>query len=58
MGEIFKGEITKLGAFEKQQPPFDMKNPYMAKVVVNKELHKAGNRSCIHIEFDISQSGE
>uniref|UniRef100_T2MGU1 NADPH--cytochrome P450 reductase n=1 Tax=Hydra vulgaris TaxID=6087 RepID=T2MGU1_HYDVU len=57
VGQIFKGEITKLGALDKQQPPFDIKNPYMAKVVVNRELHKGGNRSCMHIEFDINQSG-
>lgn len=23
---------------------------------VNRELHKSGNRSCMHIEFDISNS--
>lgn len=33
-----------------------MKNPYLAKVIVNKELHKSGDRSCMHIEFDIDGS--
>lgn len=36
--------------------PFDAKNPFLAPVKVNKELHKAGDRSCMHIEFDISGS--
>jgi len=36
--------------------PFDVKNPYLAKVVVNRELHKSGDRSCMHIEFDIEGS--
>lgn len=36
--------------------PFDAKNPYLAPVKVNRELHKGGDRSCMHIEFDISGS--
>lgn len=36
--------------------PFDAKNPYLAKVVINDELHKSGDRSCRHIEFDISEA--
>lgn len=55
--KIFKGEITKLGAFANQRPPYDAKNPYMADLVVNREIHKGGERSCMHIEIDISNSG-
>lgn len=55
--KIFKGEITKLGSFAKQRPPYDAKNPYMANVAVNRELHKGGDRSCMHIEIDIKDSG-
>ena len=29
----------------------------MANVAVNRELHKAGDRSCMHIEIDIADSG-
>ena len=36
--------------------PFNQKNPYLAPVIVNRELHKGGDRSCMHIEFDITDS--
>lgn len=36
--------------------PFDAKNPFLAQIKVNRELHKGGDRSCLHIEFDISGS--
>lgn len=36
--------------------PFDAKNPYLAPMILKRELHKAGDRSCMHIEFDISGS--
>lgn len=36
--------------------PFDMKNPFLAAVKTNRELHKTGERSCMHIEFDINGS--
>jgi len=36
--------------------PYDAKNPYLAPVSVNRELHKGGDRSCMHIEFDIAGS--
>ncbi|KAL1452216.1 hypothetical protein WDU94_006512 [Cyamophila willieti] len=39
-----------------QVRPFDVKNPYLAPILVNRELYKEGNRSCMHIEFDISDS--
>ncbi|XP_060572086.1 NADPH--cytochrome P450 reductase-like [Ruditapes philippinarum] len=54
--KVFKGEIARLRSFENQRPPFDAKNPYLAPVKVNRELHKSGDRSCMHIEFDISGS--
>lgn len=33
-----------------------MKNPFLAPVRVNRELHKGGDRSCMHIELDIADS--
>ncbi|XP_053625565.1 NADPH--cytochrome P450 reductase-like isoform X2 [Plodia interpunctella] len=36
--------------------PFDANNPFLAQIIINKELHKGGNRSCLHLEFDISNS--
>lgn len=54
--KVFSGEIARINSFKVQKPPYDMKNPLLAKVIVNKELHKAGDRSCMHIELDISNS--
>ncbi len=37
--------------------PFDAKNPFLAPVSVNRELHREGSdRSCMHIEFDTTGS--
>lgn len=37
--------------------PFDAKNPYLAPVKMNRELHgPTSDRSCMHIEFDIEGS--
>lgn len=37
--------------------PYDAKNPYLAPVKVNRELHgPTSERSCMHIEFDIEGS--
>ncbi|XP_071178692.1 NADPH--cytochrome P450 reductase-like isoform X1 [Mytilus galloprovincialis] len=54
--KIYTGEIARLGSFTNQKLPYDAKNPYLAPVRVNRELHKGGDRSCLHIEFDISGS--
>lgn len=53
---IFHGEVARLGAYDNQRGPFDAKNPFLAQVVVNRELHKGGDRSCMHIEMDITGS--
>ena len=56
--KIFNGEISKVGAFTTQKPPYDAKNPFLAQVKINRELHSGGSdRSCMHIELDISGSG-
>lgn len=36
--------------------PFDAKNPYLAPILVNRELHGGGERSCMHIELNIEGS--
>ncbi|XP_061395304.1 NADPH--cytochrome P450 reductase [Musca vetustissima] len=53
---IYTGEIARLHSMQNQRPPFDAKNPFLATVVVNRELHKGGGRSCMHIELDIEGS--
>lgn len=36
--------------------PYNTKNPFLATMTVNRELHKGGDRSCMHIELDITGS--
>ncbi|KAL8560658.1 hypothetical protein ACOMHN_052674 [Nucella lapillus] len=54
--EVFTGEVTRIRSLAEQKPPFDVKNPYLALLTVNRELHKGGDRSCMHIDLDISGS--
>ncbi|KAF1760285.1 hypothetical protein GCK72_008532 [Caenorhabditis remanei] len=54
---LFKGEFGRLGAYERPRPPFDVKNPYLATIAVNDELHtEHSDRSCRHIEFSVEGS--
>ncbi|XP_011496743.1 PREDICTED: NADPH--cytochrome P450 reductase isoform X2 [Ceratosolen solmsi marchali] len=55
--KVYSGEIARLHAFKNQRAPFDAKNPFLAPVKINRELHgSSSNRSCMHIEFDIDGS--
>ncbi|VBB28970.1 unnamed protein product [Acanthocheilonema viteae] len=55
--KLFTGEYGRLGSFEKQRPPFNQKNPFIATVSVNHELHGiSSDRSCRHIEFIINEA--
>ncbi|GFU19605.1 NADPH--cytochrome P450 reductase, partial [Nephila pilipes] len=53
--KLFTREISRLNSYRNQRPPYDMKNPYLSTILVNKELYK-GSRSCMHIELDISDA--
>lgn len=53
---IYTGEVARLHSLTNQRPPFDAKNPYLAPIKVNRELHKSGDRSCMHVEFDLEGS--
>jgi len=53
---IYTGEVARLNSLSNQRPPFDQKNPYLAPMTVNRELHKSGGRSCMHVEFDLEGS--
>nr|AUX13058.1 NADPH-cytochrome P450 reductase [Apolygus lucorum] len=53
---VYTGEVARLYSFVNQRPPFDLKNPFLAPIKVNRELNKGGDRSCMHIEFDIEGS--
>lgn len=54
--KTFTGEPSKIGSLRNQKPPFDPKNPFLATVIVKRELHKGGSRSCLHIELDLTDS--
>lgn len=54
--KIYTGEVARLHSYTNQRPPFDAKNPFMSKLTLNKELHQGGDRSCMHIELDITNS--
>ncbi|EEB11242.1 NADPH--cytochrome P450, putative [Pediculus humanus corporis] len=53
---VFTGEVARLQSLKNQRPPYDAKNPFLSQIKVNRELHTGGDRSCMHIEFDIEGS--
>ncbi|CAF5129125.1 unnamed protein product, partial [Rotaria sp. Silwood1] len=54
---VFTDEIGRLKSYERQKPPFDIRNPYLAPVVGSRELFQNGcARSCLHLELDISNT--
>ncbi|CAF4304559.1 unnamed protein product, partial [Didymodactylos carnosus] len=56
-GTIFTGEVGRLKSYEKQKPPFDLRNPFLAPVLENRELFKPDClRSCLHLELDLAKS--
>jgi NADPH-ferrihemoprotein reductase len=54
--KVFKGEVSRLNSYQRQRPPFDSKNPFLAPVNVNRNLFKNTDRKCLHIELDITGS--
>ncbi|TRZ01494.1 hypothetical protein DNTS_025938 [Danionella cerebrum] len=56
MNQVFTGEMGRLKSFQTQKPPYDLKNPFLASVTVNRKLNKGGNRHLMHIELDITSS--
>ncbi|XP_054155294.1 NADPH--cytochrome P450 reductase-like [Oppia nitens] len=54
--QIFTGEVSQLHSLSSQRPPFTSKNPFLAKVLVNRELYKNDNRCCLHIELSLDRS--
>ena len=36
--------------------PYNSKNPFLSQVQVIRELHNGGDRSCMHVEMNISGS--
>lgn len=56
LDRLYTGEVARLHSLANQRPPFDAKNPYLAPIKVNRELHKSGGRSCMHVELDLEGS--
>lgn len=54
--KVYKGELSAR-ALLGTKGIHDAKNPYMAPVSKAKELFTAGERTCVHLEFDIEGSG-
>ncbi|XP_037798527.1 NADPH--cytochrome P450 reductase-like [Penaeus monodon] len=56
--QLYTGELARLNSLKigSQKPPFDSKNPFMAEIVVNRELFNGGERNCMHIELDVEGS--
>lgn len=55
--KVYTGEVARLRSYITQRPPFDVKNPYMSPIKVNKNIHNEGSgRHCMHIEVDIEGS--
>uniref|UniRef100_A0A914H0M9 NADPH--hemoprotein reductase n=1 Tax=Globodera rostochiensis TaxID=31243 RepID=A0A914H0M9_GLORO len=54
---LFTGEFGRIGAYERQRPPFEPKNPFLATIAVNRELHlPSSDRSCRHVEFSVDKA--
>ncbi len=55
--KLYTGEPARLRSYITQRPPFDVKNPYMAPITVNRALHSSeSDRHCMHIEIGIKDS--
>lgn len=54
---LFRGEPKRLHSLENQNPPYDMRNPFMAPITVNRPLHSPeSDRYAFHIDVNIADS--
>ena len=55
--KLYTGEPARLRSFITQRAPFDVKNPFMAPITINRNLHGPDSgRHCMHIEVSIDGS--
>lgn len=54
--EVFRGEPNRNHLNGKICGPFTSRNPCPAKIIRAKELFTSADRSCLHLEFDISET--
>ena len=54
---VFTGEVARLRSYQTQRPPFDVKNPFLAPIKVNRNLHSDdSDRYCMHVEIGLEES--
>ncbi|KAI5955143.1 cprA [Candida jiufengensis] len=56
LGEPNKKYIDTKASVDLTKGPFDNTHPYLAPITKIKELFNSKERSCVHVEFDISNS--
>ena len=44
--KVYTGEVARLKSYITQRPPFDVKNPYMSPIKINRNIHKVGVGPC------------
>ena len=54
--EVYLGEPNKNHLEGGQKGPFNAHNPYIAPIAESKEIFTSGNRNCLHMEIDVSES--
>lgn len=54
--KVFNGELSQR-MLSGTRGVYDAKNPYIAPLKASRELFKAGERNCVHGEFDLGESG-
>jgi len=55
--KVYKGEVARLRSYITQRPPFDVKNPFLAPITVNRNLHGPDSgRHGLHIELNVEGS--
>ena len=54
--KMFVGEPLRYQSFERQRPPFDPKNPFLANLITERKLNSGDDRYFMHIELDMTGS--
>merc|ERR1719189_1810585 len=54
---VYSGEVARIRSYQTQRPPFDVKNPFLAPIKVNRNLHSdQSDRYCMHVELGLEES--
>jgi len=54
---VYSGEVARIRSYITQRPPFDVKNPFLAPIKVNRNLHSdESDRYCMHVEIGLDES--